>query len=62
MKTTMTLKESLENDRIQIVHLIWIDGQFIGNFTKEEAIKQFGDKKYSAGYSEGNGKVDIWIY
>ena len=58
----MTLKESLENDRVQIVHLIWINGQFIGNFTKEEAIRQFGDRKYSGGYSEGHGKVDIWIY
>lgn len=57
-----TLKEHMKNDtRTKIIRLINIRGQWIETGDRDYIIEKYGDRIYSSGYSEGYGKVDIWV-
>lgn len=59
-----TLKENIErtdNCRIQTIRLIELSGELIEEGDKEYIVQKYGDRYYSNGYSDGNGKVSIWV-
>ena len=58
-----TLQEHMANDTYtKAIHLVKSSGEIIGDFSREEALKQYGNWYYSSGYTEGQGKVSIWIF
>lgn len=59
-----TLKEAIEEmpSRITKVHLRFINGQYIGTYGTDEAIKEYGHMLYHSGYSDGYTVVSLWIF
>lgn len=59
-----TLKEHFDrtdNSRITTIRLIRSTGNFIEEGKTEYIVNKYGDMLYHCGYSEGNGKVSIWV-
>ena len=58
-----TVRESIEETPVRITtfRLHKTTGEILGNFSRAEAIEQYGGWIYSSGYSEGNGVVSLWI-
>jgi hypothetical protein len=61
--SAQTVQESIEEtpERITTFRLHKTTGEILGNFSRTEAIEQYGHWLYSSGYSEGNGIVSLWI-
>lgn len=59
-----TVKQSIDElpERITSIRLHKANGAWIGIFSRDDAIKKYGDLKYSSGYSESFTEISIWIY
>lgn len=59
-----TLKQVIDEleDRYTSIRLYKENGVWIGTFSRDDAIKQYGDLKYWCGYSESCTEISIWIY
>lgn len=57
-----TLREHMQNDtRTKVIRLIKMTGQHIETGDRTYIVEKYGDRIYHGGYSEGEGKVDIWV-
>lgn len=57
-----TLKETIkESPRITKVRLYKTTGEWLGNYSVDEAVQEYGNWIYSSAYSESCNELSVWI-